>query len=773
MAKLDAELRVLLSRKQFFDRHPEAGRLSIGPDDPVYIALKFHGDVSALVAAGLTLGSTVEEIAFGQTTLAGLEALASHAQVESIQRQRRGSLLLDESIPDIHGNQVWSRSGDNFSGYTGRGVIVGVIDTGIDFRHKAFRKANGDTRIWRIWDQTMTATGSEAAPVEITTADAPTIALTATPLGYGVEYSDGQINDTLTGAANPVRVRHADTDGHGTHVAGIAAGDGSQNGHCHGAYTYIGVAPEADLVVVRLWGLTEGDKNRPPTPNSVVIDAVRWILNEARKAAKPCVINMSFGTFSEQMDGSAAVSEAIDRLLRRNSVGRQVVIGAGNDADAGFHAAATVPAGPTATLDLKFGIDKKDKKERVAVVLYTGTNLRARVTSPVGGSDGEIDFIDSTFEEAHSPTANGSDAGAVASLLVEEDRIILTITPATDGSNKRGTWTLQLQDMGSTATAIDALLLFGSSHDEKSPKFESHTTSRSTLTREATGFESISVGAHKIGGKLSDFSARGPTLSASPRPKPDLAAPGENIASAAIAKERNCERCCCNCCLDFYVTKDGTSMAAPHVAGVVALMLHKNPSLTRIQIRDLLTANTNPKGDSSADQDLGWGSGRLDAKKVVDQVTQVNAPVPRVIEAEVEDPFAALHEWVLATDRGPHYQRLFDRYAQEVWSLIQNNRRVATIWHRCYGPIWVRLALRAAHAPGLIVPAEVEELPLQEGARRFAAALTRYGSPELRRDLLALAPDIGRIKGGVSLSELIDDLGNRVSEMPQAEAAPA
>jgi hypothetical protein len=85
----------------------------------------------------------------------------------------------------------------------------------------------------------------------------------------------------------------------------------------------------------------------------------------------------------------------------------------------------------------------------------------------------------------------------------------------------------------------------------------------------------------------------------------------------------------------------------------------------------------------------------------------------------------------------------------------------------------VRLALRAAHAPDLIVPSDVEGLPLHEGARRFAAALTRYGSPELRRDLLALAPDIGRIKGGVSLSKLIDDLGARVSQMPAAEAAPA
>jgi len=766
MARLDAELRVLLSNKRHFDQHPEAGRLDIGPGDPLYVAVRFTGDVDALVAAGLVVGTRVGPIVFGQTTLAGLEALAAHPHVVSMSRQRREALQLNDSVPDIHANQVWARSGDNFTGYTGRGVIVGVIDTGIDFRHKAFRKANGDTRILKIWDQTLNQTGTETVPGPITHT---TIADSPTPLGYGVEYSEKQINDTITGATNPVRVRHADTDGHGTHVAGIAAGDGSQNGHCHGAYTYVGVATEADLLVVRKWGLTEGDKSAPNTPNSTAIDAVRWIVNEARIAGKPVVVNMSFGAFDESMDGSSEISEAIDLILRHNSIGHAIVVGAGNDADAGFHAAATVPAGPTATLDLTFSLSKKDKKTRTAVVLYSGSNLEVRVTSPVGGSDGEIDWIDSTFLPVQNTTANGSGTGAMVTLTADADRIILSIKPATGGSNKRGTWTLQLRDQGNTATPIDALLLFGSSHDDKSPKWESHTTSRSTLTREATGFENIAVGSYKVGKKLSGFSARGPTLGTPPRTKPDLAAPGENITAPAIPKERHCERCCCDCCLDFYVTKDGTSMAAPHVAGVIALMLHRNPTLTHTDIRTLLTANTSPKGDSSADQDLGWGAGRLDAKKVMDKVTQVNAPVTRAIVAD--DPLEHLRAQVLATERGPQLQHLIERYATEVWTLIQTNRRVATIWHRCKGPVWVRLAIRAAYAPDLELPSDVEGLSLQEGARRIAAALSRYGSPELRRDLRRLAPEIRRVTGGISLTQLIHDLGTNTS--PAGEAAHA
>src|SRR5262245_18249185 len=138
MATLDTELEMLLVKKEHLEKNPSIEPLAVGLHEPLFIAVKFHGDVGALAAAGFEAASVIPPIAFGRTSVAGLEAPGRHPQVESIEKQRRAHLYLDGSVSEIKANQVWSRTGDAFSGNTGRGVIVGIIDIGIDFRHKAF-----------------------------------------------------------------------------------------------------------------------------------------------------------------------------------------------------------------------------------------------------------------------------------------------------------------------------------------------------------------------------------------------------------------------------------------------------------------------------------------------------------------------------------------------------------------------------------------------------------------------------------------------------------
>ena len=346
MPRLDAELQLLLERKAYYEKNTEEARRSPSsvpdPKQLLNISVRFQGNLDELKELGFQPGSVIGQVAFGVITLEDLQKLAAHPDVLTIEKQRRKTIHLKDSVPEIRANQVWNLSGAIFSNITGKDVIVGIVDTGINFRHESFQHPDGTSRILRIWDQTLTTTGAETAPASITDAARGSI-----PLGYGVEYNQTQINGTLQNAGLPVTVRHEDRNGHGTHVSGISAGNGRQGGNCHGGYTYIGVAPEADIIMVRLWGLTVGDTNAPSTTTGTMIDAISYILNVAKHTLnKPVAINLSLGTFTEKMDGSSNECQTMNSLLTNaaNDEGFAIVFAAGNEAASNFHAKATVPA---------------------------------------------------------------------------------------------------------------------------------------------------------------------------------------------------------------------------------------------------------------------------------------------------------------------------------------------------------------------------------------------------------------------------------------------
>ncbi len=235
--------------------------------------------------------------------------------------------------------------------YTGKGVIIGIIDSGIDFRHALFRKTDDPTktRILRIWDQgPITPEAGERGPhFSLLNGKSISGIPSNDNLTYGVEYEQEQLNSELEKNNDYTVIRHRGTDSHGTHVASIAAGNGvsllnrievlpdtsSNEGHLKKHFQMIlGVAPEADLVIVKYTHVgTPKYKgtNIETTDDSRLYNAINYIINIAKQQKKAVVINGSFGNPLGPHDGLTPINNFIYQTFA-NQKGRAYVKGAGN-----------------------------------------------------------------------------------------------------------------------------------------------------------------------------------------------------------------------------------------------------------------------------------------------------------------------------------------------------------------------------------------------------------------------------------------------------------
>jgi hypothetical protein len=193
--------------------------------------------------------------------------------------------------------------------YKGDGVIVGIIDDGIDFRHADFMKDDSTTRIRYIWDQRYLPSSPNYSPA---------------PYGYGRECNSGDINSGTCPHVEP-----ANKSGHGTTVSGVAVGNGNALKNDSLAPTrYIGMAPNAEIIVVAI--------NDQQNFLSRVLDGIDYIFKKADALGKPCVINVSYGTYIGPRDGLDLASLMTGYLLDERG-GRAVVAAAGNAGNVNYH----------------------------------------------------------------------------------------------------------------------------------------------------------------------------------------------------------------------------------------------------------------------------------------------------------------------------------------------------------------------------------------------------------------------------------------------------
>ncbi len=473
-------------------------------------------------------------------------------------------------------------------------MILGIVDFGLDFAHPNFRKATGSTRLAALWDQ-------RGQPRE------------DSPYGYGRLYGRAEINRALKtkdpyaaldygGRGDPYWLSGT----HGTHVTDIAAGNGRGTGTP-------GVAPEAEIAFVDLAASDipwegEGVVNSSFGDSVQLLEALTFLFELAKRRRKPCVVNLSLGTNGGPHDGTTLLEQGIDSLVSQ-AADRAVVLAAGNGYMDGIHAAGTVVAG--GHVDLKWDIPSHDATQNELEVWYSGRDtFSAEILAPDGRSLGTVALgANATVADADGGTLvfvahrqhDPNNGDNVVGVFVRRE------APA-------GVWTVRLRGEEVTDGRFHAWI---ERDDARPSHFLPPHDNAYTLGSLSTGHLSIAVGAydaHAPGTPIAPFSAAGPTRDG--RPKPELSAPGQDVWAARSLATQG------------VLPRSGTSMSAPAVTGVVALMLSEarqlGRKLTTAEVRDILAA-TARKDPPALPWHPRYGTGRVSAAAAVATVRALGA----------------------------------------------------------------------------------------------------------------------------------------------------
>ena len=607
-----------------------------------------------LIQAGQHATTISNTVVTARVTPEWLTTLSNDTRIVRLTASKRLRPFLQKARQVTGVDRV--HAGDNLdTPFTGKGIVIGVIDQSFEFKHMGFLDENGKSRIKMLWDRSKDIEKdiqSKAAPV------------------YNV--------DALT----KTHETYDPGSGHGTHVTNIAAGSK------HADNPFYGVAPKADIVVI------------PSSfENTEIIEDIRAVKAYASREHKPWVVNLSLGSVIGPHDGSTDYDQAIDRMAQDKG---GIVVGAmGNEGDQYFHAFSSFQPGETKQVFIHYEKDQdgnatEDDLTHIDFWGISEVNAEQFTVTPILA-------VKSSNAEQLKVKKYGADFWKK---YLDDGKVWSEISPKNNRENHFVGVKMNklLEDLGSrykkiifgveitakSTNTADATL-HGWIYSEEpnyarfvkaktDSKFESIKPDNLYIVGEggASIPSAIAVGSftttvtdqHEKEGAHSTFSSNGPWLNPN-YPKPAVLAPGASIMSAlnkyapGFDKNNAAYSNRFNNKVYHYGYMEGTSMATPFVAGSIALWLEANPQLSYTDVLDILKETSNKHLDMGGKEwtpTYGYG------------MINVYAGLKLALKKAGKDPLTAIERVSGSADPAT-----FHTTATQWQILFNNPERTATI----------------------------------------------------------------------------------------------